>query len=195
MTITHVNRKQQTYYLHQGKTKTGKPRYFFSMKTEGDLVDTIPDGFEIYENPNAQVFLRKIQPKLITDDEIAIVQKGIKKYSKTQNFLIDVKKEIISIFTSNQNESALSELLTATASFYSRTEKDVQQLLARSLTYSSELRFILVDKQKRHFQTERYCYLGAIDDWIQIGPPDQLATLVKTYVKHLGQESFYDLRY
>lgn len=194
MTITHVNRKQQTYYLHQGKTKTGKPRYFFSMKTEGDLVDTIPDGFEIYENPNAQVFLRKIQPQLITDDEIAIIKKGIKKFSKTQNFLIDVKKNIISIFTSNQNASALSELLTGTAAFYSRTPKDVQQLLTRSLTYSSDLRFILVDKQKRLFQTERFCYLGSIDDWIEIGPIDQLSTLVKTYVRHLGQESFYDLR-
>ncbi|MEO0458738.1 MAG: hypothetical protein AAF152_19455 [Cyanobacteria bacterium P01_A01_bin.114] len=194
MTITHVNRKQQTYYLHQGKTKTGKPRYFFSMKTEGDLVDTIPDGFEIYENPNAQVFLRKIQPQLITDDEIAIIKKGIKKFSKTQNFLIDVKKNIISIFTSNQNASALSELLTGTAALYSRTPKDVQQLLTRSLTYSSDLRFILVDKQKRLFQTERFCYLGSIDDWIEIGPIDQLSTLVKTYVRHLGQESFYDLR-
>jgi hypothetical protein len=39
----------------------------------------------------------------------------------------------------------------------------------------------------------RFCYLGSIDDWIEIGPIDQLATLVKTYVKHLGQESFYEL--
>ena len=46
------------------------------MKSEGTLVDKVPDGFEIYENPNAQVFLRRIQPKIITDEEVALVEHG-----------------------------------------------------------------------------------------------------------------------
>jgi hypothetical protein len=58
MAIEYVNRKQKTYYLHAGTTKTGKPKYFFSTKAEGVLVDDIPEGYEIYENPNAQVFLQ-----------------------------------------------------------------------------------------------------------------------------------------
>ena len=53
MPLTHVNRKRDTYYLHAGKTRTGKPRYWFSTKADGDLVDAIPEGFEIYENPDA----------------------------------------------------------------------------------------------------------------------------------------------
>ena len=60
MPVTYNNRKNKTYYLHEGKTKTGKTRYYLSMKTNGQLVDEIPDGYEIYEHPsNAQVFLRK----------------------------------------------------------------------------------------------------------------------------------------
>ena len=66
MVVTHVNRKRQTYFLHEGKTKTGKPKYFFSKESDGCLLDTIPDGYEIYENPNAQVFLRKAEPEIIT---------------------------------------------------------------------------------------------------------------------------------
>ena len=58
MPITHVNVKGKTYYLHQGTTKTGKPKYHFAMKREGNLADSIPEGFEIYENPNTQVFLQ-----------------------------------------------------------------------------------------------------------------------------------------
>ena len=53
MPITHVNAKGKTYYLHQGVTKTGKPKYHFAMKSEGALVQSIPDGFEIYENPSS----------------------------------------------------------------------------------------------------------------------------------------------
>ena len=69
--------KGKDLLLHQGKTKTGAPQYFFSMKAEGDLAEAIPEGYEIYENPNAQVFLRKIQPKLIWDSERAIVEKHL----------------------------------------------------------------------------------------------------------------------
>lgn len=60
MAIKYINRREDTYYLHEGKTKTGKPKYFFSMKKDGVLVDPILAGYEIYENPNAQVFLRRI---------------------------------------------------------------------------------------------------------------------------------------
>jgi hypothetical protein len=41
----------------------------------------MPDGFEIYENPNAQVFIRKIPPQFITDDEKAIVEDGICRFA------------------------------------------------------------------------------------------------------------------
>jgi len=79
LSITHVNRKEKTYYLHIGKTKTGKDKYYFSLKTNGPLAETIPDGFEVYENPDAQVFFRKIQPKLITDIEKAMVDKEMRQ--------------------------------------------------------------------------------------------------------------------
>ena len=90
MPVTHVNRKRDTYYLHAGKTKTGKPRYWFSTKADGDLVDAIPEGYEIYENPDAQVFLRKIVPQLVTPAEIAVVKEGLERYAPGQNCLVDV---------------------------------------------------------------------------------------------------------
>jgi hypothetical protein len=62
--ITHTNAKGQTFALYQGTTKTGKPKYYFAMRSEGTLAKAIPAGYEIYENPNAQVFLRRIPPKI-----------------------------------------------------------------------------------------------------------------------------------
>ena len=109
MATEYINRKGQKYYLHQGTTKTGKPKYFFSMKSEGNIVKKIPDGFEIYENPNAQVFLRRTQPKIITDEEIATVDKGVKRFSSLQYYQIDVKKDASYVYTPNQNVAGLSE--------------------------------------------------------------------------------------
>ncbi len=94
--VLHVNRKGDTYYLHQGRTKTGKPKYFFSKKSEGELCGQLPDGFEIYENPRGQVFCRRIKPKLITDQEIEVVREAIRKCGKQFFAAVDVKgKDII----------------------------------------------------------------------------------------------------
>jgi hypothetical protein len=101
MPITHVNAKGKTYYLHQGKTKTGKPKYHFAMKSEGNLADSIPEGFEIYENPNAQVFLRRIPPKIITDEERQLVENGMRKYGSVQDYKIDVRGKAIIVYTAD----------------------------------------------------------------------------------------------
>ena len=190
MPIQYTNRKNQTFYLHQGMTKTGKPKYFFSMKREDPLVEAIPAGFEIYENPNAQVFLRRIQPKIITDEEVALVEQGMKHYSSLKYYQIDVKKNMIIIFEANQDVDMLSELLQFAPKAKEINPKD---LLAQILSYSPMLQFVLLNEQKRLFVTRRYCFFGSVDDWIDLGQPDSLPNLVKKYVQHLGQDSYYGL--
>ncbi|MCP4236343.1 MAG: hypothetical protein GY770_22645 [Aestuariibacter sp.] len=96
MTITHPNRKDVTYHLHQGTTKKGKPRYYFSKKQPAAPVNEIPDGYEINEIPNGQVFLRKTQPKLITDQERAVVKKALRKRPYL-GAIVEVKKNRIVI--------------------------------------------------------------------------------------------------
>jgi hypothetical protein len=100
MVVTYVNRKQQTYFLHGGKTKTGKSKFFFSKDSEGDVLDAIPEGYEVYENPNAQVFLRKKTPQVITDAEVRVVKAGLQRHAKYGNCIVDVKKEHIVVHES-----------------------------------------------------------------------------------------------
>jgi hypothetical protein len=60
-------------------------------------------------------------------------------------------------------------------------------------SYMAVMRFVLVDEESRCFLPQRYCFRGAVDNWIGIGPSDGLESLVKTYFKHLGKDSMYDL--
>jgi hypothetical protein len=193
MPITHTNAKDKTYYLHQGTTKTGKPKYYFSMKSEGTLADDIPEGFEIYENPNAQVFLRRIPPKIITDEEIAIVEAGMRQYTDVEDFKIDVKGNAIFVYTAVQDMDALMAIFQDSPTFQDEKVR-IMKALHQGIQYTSDMQFVLVDETKRTFATQRYCYLGSIDDWIPIGRSDKLPSLVKQYVKHLGKESFVTLR-
>ena len=114
MPITHTNAKGQTFSLYQGVTKTGKPKYYFAMQSEGTLAKAIPAGYEIYENPNAQVFLRRIPPKIITDEECRVVEEGMRRYATVKDYKIDVKGNAILIYTSEQDLDALADLFKHT---------------------------------------------------------------------------------
>ena len=189
--ITHTNAKGKTYYLHQGTTKTGNPKYYFSMESEGHLAESIPIGFEIYENPNAQVFLRRIHHKLITDEERQVVEDGMRKYAEVQDFKIDVKGNAIVVYTADQDIETLAGLFK---DMYPAptTNTQLMTLLRKEIHYSPMLRFLLEDEQRRLFTAQRYCFRGSIDDWIDLGH-GPLAKLVKQYVKHLGKESYFEL--
>ena len=167
MPVTHVNRYRDTYYLHVGRTKTGKPRYWFSTKADGDLVDAISEGYEVYENPDARVYFRKIVPQLVTSAEIAVVKYGLERYAPDQHCLVDVRKADIIVYHSK-----------------------------RGNMYQKMLRFTLDDKKDRTFRVQHWCFKGSIDDWIDLwasGCVGELPVLVQTFCPHLGRDSFYDL--
>ncbi len=185
----YTNRKGKTYFLHEGKTKRGNPRYHFSTEAPGELVKEIPEGYEIYENPNAQVFLRKIQPKEILDEEMAILEKELKAHAKPTKYRIDVKGKVVTVFWTNQSGRDMGE----SSSFFGVAR--VEEFCDRHAYFSPILRFTLVDPQERLFVAERFCFRGSVDDWMHLldGGPDSLEILATRYVRHLGKESFYEL--
>lgn len=190
MTIEYINRKGKRYYLHVGTTKTGNPKYSFSLKSEGTLAHTIPDGYEIYENPNAQVFLRRIPPQFIEPEEVAIVREGVKQYANLEHFIVDVKGKQIVVHLCDQNADTLMELVSFSSG---RDTAKMRETMAQSFTYSPMMQFVLVDEEQRTFRVERWCFRGSVDDWIRLDKPAHLRALVEKYTPYLGKESFYNL--
>jgi hypothetical protein len=190
MPVTYTNRKGKTYYLHQGTTTKGNPKYFFAMRDEGDLVGDIPPGYEIYENPNAQVFLRRKRTQIITDEEVETVKASVQQHSNLEYFIVDIKGNAIIVYTPDQDVDLLLETFDLLPG--ARSEKK-KAILENALTFSPMLQFVLMDVEKRLFEPQRYSYLGSIDDWINVGDVDSLPELVETFVPYLGEDSFYDL--
>ena len=193
MPITYKNRTGDIYYLKQKESKTGKPRYFFSKNIGGNLPSKIPDGFEIYEHPNAQVFLRKKLVSKIKPEEIDLCKNRFDKICQFNEkaLIVDYKQNEIIIHFSEQ----IAYLPPIPEEQY-RSKKDIDKLvvaLFSNAIYLPMLKFILVDEDNRLFITERFCFLGGIDDWMEIGSADKLTHLIDTYGKHLGEESFFDL--
>ena len=67
------------------------------------------------------------------------------------------------------------------------------QFFARIQRHEAVFRFLLVDAAARTFQAQRFCYRGAIDDWIMVGSEGTLKELAKEFLPHIGSDSYFDL--
>jgi len=176
--ITCKNRKQQTYYLKVGTTKTDKTRYYASMNAEkGDNAPAMPEGFAFTENINGQVSVGKPQASLIEANEFEIVMAQIKMLDC--NCRAEIKGNTIVLYTSNEPKFRNSHSLISTA--------QLKEYHAQHVIYQPLLRFILVDTASRQFQSERMCFRGE-PDWIWMRSPAPLKKLAAKYIPLLDDE-------
>ncbi len=187
MSVEYKSRTGKRYYLHVKTTAAGKPSYFFSTEAEGQLVAAIPTGYELYENVNGQVFLRKKTVPVILPKELALVESALHRHGEAWRYWMEAKKNKIVVYEAGEM-NGLDEL---SMEFRRRPLSDTEK--RPRAHYMAVMRFTLIDKKPRVFVAERFCFRGSVDDWIPIGGPATLATHVKQFVKHLGRESFYEL--
>ncbi len=160
------------------------------MRADGTpLADVVPQGFEIYEDPNGQVFLRRILPRMISDDELATVKRELGSIARLKGSRVERKLRVLTVYVADRKEDLIKELRRLLPSGRLAHMDHAPEDL---WSYNAELQFVLVDEKRRLFQARRYCYLGRIDGWIDIGERGPLATLATRYIKHLGQESYFE---
>jgi hypothetical protein len=189
MSIQHKTRTGKIYYLHVTQNKRGKPRYHFSMDPEGELAQTVPEGFEVYENIRGQVFLRRKVARIFTEEELAMVQEALEHQSGAHSYQTEVKKNAIIVHEAEDYTARFQSLATPWLN-RERLEDSVRE----SANYQAVMRFVLVDSDKRLFSAERFCFRGSVDDWIPIS--QEVAPLrahLKKFIRHLGTESFFEL--
>jgi hypothetical protein len=189
MSIQHTARTGKIYYLHVGRGKSGKPNYFFSTEPEGPLVNSVPEGYEIYENVGGQVFLRRRKPQTINEGELALVKDALKRHAEEWRYKVEVKKNAIVVYEASDNIATLESIALPWVS-----KAATRQFAIQNASYMAVMRFVLDAPGKRLFSAERFCFRGSVDDWIDIGGAAQeLPVMLKKFIKHLGKESIYEL--
>lgn len=101
-----------------------------------------------------------------------------------------MKGNHIIVYLCDQNADTLLEIVTPTLG---QDLARVKEELARSFTYSPMMQFVLEDAETREFLVQRWCFLGSVDRWISLDSSHNLNNLVKTYTRHLGKDSFFEL--
>jgi hypothetical protein len=193
MPFTYTNRKGVTYYLCQSTTKTGKPRYSFAREPKGTPVEQVPEGFRISESANGLVSLERDRPSQILPAEVAAVESAIARHPKPRDYHVGVKRDRIEI--SERRGPDADHLIAALGGVLGLPPGASQHLRNELETigrFAPALRFCLIDAERRTFAVERWCSLGSIDDWIDVGLSGPLNHLVEPAIARLGDESFYD---
>ena len=198
MAVIYTNRKGRKYYLCEKITKTGKPRYYFTREPKGELVEQIPDGYEIRESVNGIVSLAKTRAKLLTEKEIEIVKVAIKKHPHASMYRLDVKSNQLTIYEQVEPDfQELAKMLveefglpgSVPENFNHRMEKE-HNIYAQ---FTPIMKLIISDEEKRLFRAQRMCYLGSVDDWIDIEYSKSIEELANKLIPTLGTDVFFEL--
>jgi hypothetical protein len=197
MAVTYTNRKGTTYFLCRGVTKTGKTRYFFARESGNEAVGEVPAGYEISESVNGIVSLVKARPALLLQTEILAVKNALANHPHAKLYRVETKARQITIYEyagSDPREVVreFSERFGVRGFTNDRLEKFEAETLAHG-QFAPVMRFTLIDGRKRRFKAERMCYLGSIDDWIDVAFDKPIEELARVLIPALGSDEFFEL--
>ena len=197
MPISYTNRKGVTYTLYRGRTRTGKPRYYFGRpgQGQGEPVTELPSGYTISESVNGVVSLAKDSPALIRPEEVAAVEAAVQQHPEARRYRVAVKGKRIEVYEQVGPDyvALVSELRISGLSRPGLAE-DLRALEDRHAQFTPVMRFTLLDPKQRRFGSERMCYLGSIDGWLELhGHTGLVAELARALIPTLGTEQFFEL--
>ena len=193
--IQYTNRMGQTFYLCQGVTKSGKPRFYFARELRDTAVEEIPHGYEARESVNGVVSLAKVRKPVLQPGEVDVVKKAVSAHPKARNYRVEAKGKAITVFESNQSE--FGDLIRSMAerlgfglgeSAISRMEEETM----RRGQYAPIMRFTLSGPEGRLFKAERMRYSGETH-WITVAYDKLISELATELIPVLGKDEYFEL--
>lgn len=185
MTISYKNIRGEDYYIRMKLTKKGNNSYFMTRKVNDDCLNDVPDGYEVFERyDSGMMFIRKKKKVKFTTKEIEVIEKELKRNKSVFDFKLDICGNLIKIFTMERNEDdGINDDDTLNRFFGDKTLLLFKRFDERMRIY----------KKGKDVMLQRYCYRGSIDDWITIDYGEDFEAIIKSNLRHLGKESYYDL--
>lgn len=183
MTFCYTNIQGKDYFMKMKLTKKGNKSYYMTRKKSADCLNEVPEGYEIFEKyDSGTVYIRKKKEMDFLARDVKIIEKELKKNKLLSDYKLDIHGDLIKIYVveggiSSASPKSLSRLFGGnTFSLFSQFEERMR-----------------IHKKGDEYTLERYCYRGSIDDWIEIDFGADLEEIVKSNLRHLGSESYFDL--
>lgn len=194
--IEYTNRQDKTYYLFQGTTKKGNPRYFFSPsasggKTECVPLDHIPEGYELFEHPNSNVLLRKKLKTAVLPQELFFVRNMVEELEREDNDSADYK------LIEEHSGFMMFNSVALRKRFVWRYRAEVVNdsiivYEVRGRQASEVLCFVLVNAKSRQYDASRWIDTG-MGHWRPLSKTGSIETVASEYCPKLVTDEFYEM--
>jgi len=158
------------------------------MRTEGNLVEAVPEGYEIHEQPGGRVSVRKILKSPILAHELQYVQDQLKPLNDREYAFF------CSAFGGSSTVlSSVKQLILERYRFRYQTELRGKEIIIYEVSSSGSpiMKFALHDEEERVYRAFRWCFRGS-EGWLELRA-GQLRDLAARYCPALGTDDFYEL--
>ena len=187
--FTHVNRLGVRFYLHEGKTKTGKPRYFFARDIRNGTLVELPEGYEVSESINGVVSVRRKKPGEVSipPADVKVVEAAVERHRHLRSFKVRAIGNTIQVFEPHPRPEEL-RAFAKTAYFMGRMENFVEERMKKA-QYAPVMKFEMEGDQ---YVVYRMTYRGR-GGWSWPLGTGKLENLVKKFLPAVGTEKFFEL--
>jgi hypothetical protein len=192
--VTYTNRMGDIYYLHEGRTKTGKARYFVAKTPREGVLSTIPDGFEFSESINGVVSVRKIDLSAthLPEADEALARTEMVRHAHLHGHRIEIIKGEIVVF---EPAGGMSPDWTSkvTRPLFMITEgPDVRgDRMRRRIRYGPVMKFVPL-RERNEYSVYRMTYRGD-GGWSWPLASGSLHELLKRFLGRVGTNEFFEL--
>jgi hypothetical protein len=192
--LSHTNRKGDTYYLHEGRTKTGKVRYFVAKTIGVGSLSAMPSGFEFTESINAVVSVRKIDTSapMIPDIDLAIARAELARHPHLRLHRVEAVKGEILVYepVGGMSLDLIDELSRSLGRSPGFLEGRLGDLRSRT-RFDPVMKFVPSGKPGQ-YDVHRMTYRGE-GGWSWPLASGPLQKLVKKYLGKVGTEELFEL--
>ena len=188
--LAHTNRMGVTYFLHQGTTKTGKPKYFFAKTAGRGALDEMPNGFEVSESINGVVSVRRktVGAAVVPDEDVKAVEVAVGRHPHLRGYVVRTVGNAVVIFEPHPRPTELLDLAQRlgvpdrAASFVQERMKKAQYRADREVRTRGALATIAL----------RMTYRGK-GGWSWPLQAGELRRLAVKFVPSIRTEEFFEL--
>lgn len=179
---------EDTYYLHEGKTKTGKPRYFFAKTIRKGALSEMPVGFEVSESINGVVSVRRKRAgeAEVADADVEVVRAAVKHHRRLQDHEARVVAGAIVIF---EPDTRRDELRPLESVFGRQFPKSFINDRMKKTRFAPVMKF---EPDGKGYAVFRMTYRGE-GGWSWPLATGRLNEVARKFIQHIGTDEFFEL--
>ena len=197
MTVKYENSIGMEYVLQKPEGEDDPDSFFFSSHDVWEEVDELPEGYEIYEDPENEPFLLPEGKNPVPEEEIAAVESELEEIDHLSKYPgqchVESFDNSIRVYLLDQTPEAIVDVISALPE---EGKKILEEISDGNITYTANMKFDRGENGK-HYYVYRRTFSGLQkrdqEKWLFVAKEENIAEAASKYLPHLEQDSFFEL--